>query len=710
MPDWMTPEDDVLALHRTTARRREVPLGAMRRVTTAHTRLALHECAPMPAYFTENFGSAACPYYRRGAVANGTCMINAFLQATSPSFRSYNEQLQDTIGVGIRKTLFAAWEAMPEDEREFVRRAATALHPTLQDASPRSFPGKYKQFLDSKEYLGQPELNILYAMYGIKVFLFEIRPVGGRQYEYSITNEKFAYVDAVRTKVPRIALVSVDGNHYESVYAACQAGDVYAFPPKSAQYKEIMAGYKNTVRKVITTGQSPRAAVPGRRARARSRSRSRSRSPAPARSSASGRPRSPAARDPPPPPPPPRGALRRPSPRRPEGVAAADLPPDGWPAAYKYLTNLVKTAAHARGIVFVSVSKPLVMLLAGCKEKDDASIAAHVRRKRKVSTDAFVRYAVEVNRILREDVRAGHMCEVYVRTVEWEEQKKRKGKGKELRRRMNADGSYEMEYVAPMSIEYVDATIAQEGPNFPVALVLALQVVDSAAGKPTTHCVAMVSFKPADDGSATDDNVDGAVCSNRMEFVPHRDVHSPSAAALQAALGAGKVMEITLLCARARAGDDGRASRETQRLLCMYAIAKQLQSVSGGAPRYSMVSMDCASYVEDIGARPSKVVERRVFPAERTAQELGFRQRDVRFPEHPAASKANLKNPAMYRSRNVMFSNTDAGTNKMYILADDARATIADKLTYYLHDHIAGSDMLKKLCPMTPRTGVPACA
>ena len=391
-------------------------------------------------------------------------------------------------------------------------------------------------------------------------------------------------------------------------------------------------------------------------------------------------------------------------------MAAVDLPPNNWPAAYKYLTNVVKTVAHARGIVFVSVSKPLVMLLAGCKAKDDASIAAHVRQKRKTSTDAFVRYAVEVNRILRDDVRAGHMCEVYIRTVEWEASKKRGGKE---RRRMNADGSYEMEYVAPMSTGYVDLTIAQDlskEKNFPVALVLALQVVDSAAGKPTTHCVAMVSFKAADDGSSTDEMVDGKVCCNRMEFVPHRDAAHPSAAALLAALRDGKVLDITLLCARARAGDDGRAARETQRLLCIYAISKQLQSVSGGERRYAMVSMDCASYAEDIGARPSKVVERRVFPAERTAQELGFHQRDVRFPEHPAATQRNMANPAMFTSRNIMYSNTDAGTNKFYVLTDDARATIADKLTYYLHDHIAGSDMLKKLCPMTPRTGVPGCA
>ena len=99
----------------------------------------------------------------------------------------------------------------------------------------------------------------------------------------------------------------------------------------------------------------------------------------------------------------------------------------------------------------------------------------------------------------------------------------------------------------------------------------------------------------------------------------------------------------------------------------------------------------------------------RIFPAEQTAIQLGFHRVSVDFPGHPKSTQANRQHRERFRSRNIMYDNK-VGTNKFYVLADDDRASIADKLTYYLDAHVEGSALIKRVCPMVPYTKVPGCA
>ena len=381
-----------------------------------------------------------------------------------------------------------------------------------------------------------------------------------------------------------------------------------------------------------------------------------------------------------------------------------------FPNNYKYLRNVTKAIAHARGVTFVSVPESVLELLFNCPARDDESVAAYVKAYRTDYTDEFGRFAVEINRILRDDVIKGHMCASVFKTST---DKKNKTK---------------VERILPMGQDYLMSSLGQNKKEEGFAgtsLMLALQMTDleildlNAAAlfapsrkrfRPTVHCVAVLAYKgvhnndPVSAYTHKDGNVE--TFSSHKEFVetPNR-AGEPKASQLQQEIDAGQMLDISLLCGGVT-DHEKRARQETIRLLTIYTIAKEMMRRSEGVQMYRSVFMDCASY-------PVFGKKERNFDAENIAIQLGFHRWDVHYSDFPKDT-LNSKKTYAATGKNKDFVNFNnmynysTGTNRVYVLTN-AGDSISLKLLYYLDNRIANTEMLKKLCPMVSHTTLSKC-
>jgi len=626
-------------------------------------RLLLGHYKALPEWFNENFAAPGCQLFRESAVANGTCLINAFLTSVSPTYRKLTEQWKTTVGVAVRQNLFEAWNRIKGAEKAETLTMATQWHmDDFKRIKKKKDPkDKYLFFLDEPTYyLGFPELRMLYHMYGVQVYVLLIDPTSGTDV-YRIQTTGYYEGDDVRA--PRVVLIHIDDNHYESVFSRCKGEDTFIFEPATAGYKAVQTGYRNMI--TNRTLKEGKAENKSRRAAASSQ-----------RGAAS-----------------PRASPRRvpASPRRP-GPPAAIVPKEffpkmGWPNNYRYLVNLTKAIAHARGLVFAPVPKTLLQMLTDCPKRDDKSVAEHVRENKKGCTAEFVRYAVEINRILKKDVQGGHMCEVVIDT--------KKGGGKV--------------WIPPMGKEYLAGSLGlnakkgnKKGYFAGTSLMLALQMTD-VGRTPTMHCVAVLAYAAVDNFNQDFyERFGKEIFYDEKQFIetPNRP-EEPKAKILQAEMDKGQMLDISLLCARGANDAATRTHRQTVRLMTIYTIAKEMMRKKGGAPLYKSVFMDCAGYYT-AGSKALK------FDAETIAVELGFHRWNINFPQYPENTAASEKKYRGLNNRNEQYD-FKTGTNRVYILSD-AREAIYMKLLYYLEEHIVNSEMLKKVCPMKTGTKVPVCA
>jgi len=377
------------------------------------------------------------------------------------------------------------------------------------------------------------------------------------------------------------------------------------------------------------------------------------------------------------------------------------------------LSNVTKAIAHARGVTFVSVPETVLGLLSKCPARDDTSVAAYVKTHRNDYTDEFGRFAVEINRILRDDVIGGHMCASVFKTS------------------TDKKGKTNVERVLPMGLDYLMSSLGQNvdgGEEFAgTSLMLALQMTDleiadsggaepSAPSRkkfrPTVHCVAVLAYKGIDNHSQsfqpyTQKDGSTEAFSSHREFVETLNrPDEPKASQLQQELDAGQILDIALLCGGVT-DHQKRARQETIRLLTIYTIAKKMMRRHKGVQMYRSVFMDCASY-------PVFGKKERNYDAENIAIQLGFHRWHIHYSDYPENTPAAKK---MYPStgKNIDFVNFNTmydyrtGTNRVYMLTN-ARESIYMKLLYYLDNRIANVEMLKKLCPMVSGTTLSKCA
>ena len=351
------------------------------------------------------------------------------------------------------------------------------------------------------------------------------------------------------------------------------------------------------------------------------------------------------------------------------------------------MANATKAIAHARGLAFVPVPRTLLQMLTNCPSREDDAVAEYVQENKKGWTPEFVQYAVEINRILRDDVLDGHMCDVVTKET------KKGGKTWE----------------PPMGEGYLLGNLGlnKDGGYFAgTSLMIALQMTDIES-KPTMHCVAVLAYGAVNNFDKNDFETlyenKGGDTGNRLSKTK-KLVSSVSnelpAQNLQKDMDNNNMLDICLLCARGATDAATRSHRQTVRLMTIYTIAKEMMRKKGGHPMYHSVFMDCAGYYP---AKSKKLQ----FDAENIAIEMGFHRWKVTFPAFPAAGTKHTGKNKDFNNANDQYD-FKKGSSRVYILSD-AETPIYMKFLYYLENYIANSDMIKKVCAMKPRTKVPGC-
>jgi hypothetical protein len=260
---------------------------------------------------------------------------------------------------------------------------------------------------------------------------------------------------------------------------------------------------------------------------------------------------------------------------------------------FPYLTNLIKALGHARGIVFVNIPKTLLGFIASSPTKGNKALAEHIRKEKKgKATEEYVAYALEVNRILRDEIPNSGMCDV-----------------------LTGDGKSEL----AVGNDFFKGCTAQstkkdwEG----TSITLAVQMVDySKDGSPKRYSkldvVAFVAYKNNDlnKNKLKTQKLDGKDYKTYMVFGKEEGRY----AMFQEEFDDKCVLDISLLCSKSKPDDKGRAHAETARLLVLYTISKEMSKKN---ITYAM--MECSGTNVGHGKQ-----QKTIFPSEKMIKEMGF--------------------------------------------------------------------------------------